>query len=176
MIRRMVASTRFCIALAAFGSLVSAVTLLLYGVAVVLTIVWDTLTGGDVSTSEAKRLSVEFIELTDLFLLGTVLYIVGIGLYDLFVDPGLPIPAWLHIDTLDDLKGKLIQVIVVLLSVTFLGRVVESTGDENILELGAAVALVIGALGLMLGVSARADGKDRERGDDAVRGETAPPA
>jgi len=117
----------------------------------------------------AKRLSVAFTERTDLFLLGTVLSIIGIGLYDLFGDPGPPIPAGLHIDTLDDLKGRLIQVIVVLLAVTFLGRVVGWTGDEYTLELGAAVALVIGALGLMLGVSARAGSEGGGR-RDAGRG------
>lgn len=155
MIQRLFASSRLFIAFAVLGSFVSAVTLLVYGTLVVFRLVWDTITAGDVSVSGAKHLTVEFIELTDLFLLGTTLYIVALGLYDLFVDPGLPVPAWLHIRDLDDLKAKLIQVIIVLLGVTFLGAVIEWDGDGAILELGAAIALVIAAFSLQLLASAR---------------------
>ena len=100
-----------------------------------------------------------------MLLLGTVLYIVALGLYDLFVDPGLPVPAWLHICSLDDLKSKPTQVIVVLLGVTFLGAAVEWDGGTDILELGVAVALVITALGLATLVG-RPRRRDDARSDD----------
>ena len=160
MARRILASSRYFVAVGVLGAFLSAVTLLVYGALATAEIVWDTVTAGEVSVDGAKHLSVEFIELTDALLLGTVLYIVALGLYDLFVDPGLPVPAWLHIRTLDDLKGKLVQVIVVLLGVTFLGAVVEWDGEAAILELGAAVALVIAALALTTLV-----GRDGRRDD-----------
>src|SRR2546430_666113 len=91
----------------------------------------------------------------DLFLLGTVLYIVALGLYELFIDDRLPMPAWLLIQDLDDLKNKLIGVVIVLLGVTFLGKVVTWDGDRNILFFGGASALVIIALGGFTAISAR---------------------
>jgi uncharacterized membrane protein YqhA len=39
----------------------------------------------------------------------------------LFIDSTLPVPMWLKIDTLDNLKAKLIGVVVTVLAVTFLG-------------------------------------------------------
>ena len=92
----------------------------------------------------------------DLFLLGTVLYIVAIGLYELFVDPGLPMPAWLRITTLDDLKERLLGVVGVLLAVTFLGSAVTWDGSANILALGLAVGVVLGVISLTIALLARA--------------------
>lgn len=160
MIRRILATSRYFVAFAALGSFLSSVTLLVYGTLAVVGVVWDTIREGEATVGGAKHLAVQFIELTDVFLLGTVLYIVALGLYDLFVDPGLPIPDWLHIRSLDDLKAKLIQVVVVLLGVSFLGAVVEEDRDGEILDLGAAVAVVIAALGLvaLVGRSSRKDG------------------
>ena len=149
MIRRILASSRFVIAFAVLGSFLAAVALIIYGFFTVLEIVWDMLQEHDVSTKEAKVRAVDFIELIDLFLLGTVLYIVALGLYELFVDQDLPMPGWLHITTLDDLKEKLIGVIIVLLGVTFLGDVVgETSHGVDILYLGLAIAAVIVALTL----------------------------
>ena len=170
MVRRILARSRYLIAVAALGSFLSAATLLVYGALAVVNVIWDTIGQGEATVDGSKGLAVQFIQLTDVFLLGTVLYIVALGLYDLFVDPGLPVPPWLHIRSLDDLKSKLVQVIVVLLGVTFLGAAVKWDGGGEIIELGAAVALVIAALGLATllsrlptGDKAPADGGAPER-------------
>jgi uncharacterized membrane protein YqhA len=96
------------------------------------------------------------VTIIDLFLLGTVLYIIAVGLYELFVDPGLPMPAWLRITTLDDLKERLLGVVVVLLAVTFLGSAVTWDGSVNILALGLAVGTVLGVVSLTIAILARA--------------------
>jgi uncharacterized membrane protein YqhA len=83
-------------------------------------------------------------------LLATVFYIIALGLYELFIDSSLPMPPWLEFHTLDDLKDKLLRVVVVLLAVLFLGQLVQWKGDTEILALGAAVALVIGAISFFL--------------------------
>ena len=90
------------------------------------------------------------IEVTDIILLGTVLYIVALGLYQLFIDQTLVLPRWLKVDDLADLKRDLIGVVVVLLGVSFLGEVVNWEGQDDILPLGAGIALVIAALGFNL--------------------------
>lgn len=55
-------------------------------------------------------------------------------------------PAWLVIASLDDLKSKLINIVVVALGVSFFGRVITWDGVTNLLPLGVA----IGALTLAL--------------------------
>ena len=76
--------------------------------------IWDTVTSSAIDVDHAKHLAVVFIELTDAFLLGTVLYIIALGLYQLFIDSSLPLPGWLRVNTIDQLKSKLVGVIVVL--------------------------------------------------------------
>jgi uncharacterized membrane protein YqhA len=94
----------------------------------------------------AKGLVLAFIELTDLFLLATVMYVIAIGLFELFVDDRLDLPEWLEIHNLDDLKQKLIGVLIVVMGVVFLGQVVTWDGERNLLTLGGGIALVIAAL------------------------------
>ncbi len=80
-----------------------------------------------VTESYGKTLIADSIALIDMFLLGTVLFIVAAGLYQLFVDSRVSLPAWLRITSLDDLKSLLTGVIIVALLVAFLGSAVTWT-------------------------------------------------
>jgi uncharacterized membrane protein YqhA len=90
--------------------------------------------------------------LTDLFLVGATLMIAAFGFYDLFIasmDAGgssLRLPAWLRMRDLNDLKARVISMVILVAAVTFADVAVESEGGLNTLYLGAAVALVIIAL------------------------------
>jgi uncharacterized membrane protein YqhA len=75
-----------------------------------------------------------------------VLYVVALGLFALFIDDRAPLPPWLEIHTIDDLKDKLIRVVIMVLSVVFVGQVVTWDGQRNLLPYGAGIALVIAAL------------------------------
>jgi uncharacterized membrane protein YqhA len=134
-------SSRYLILLAVVAAFVSAVTLLIFGVYETALTVWHVLNG-----EMPKSLAVTFIEIADALLLGVVLYIIALGLYELFIDDTIPVPAWLEIHTLDDLKGKLISVIVVVMGVLFLKQVVSWNGERNLLTYGGGIALVIAAL------------------------------
>jgi uncharacterized membrane protein YqhA len=83
------------------------------------------------------------IEIVDLFLLATVVQVVSLGLYQLYFDQDIRLPAWLKIETLDDLKAKLVGVVITVLAVYFLGQAVVWTTGIDILFLGGAVALVM---------------------------------
>jgi len=67
-------------------------------------------------------------------------------LYELFIDDTLPLPSWLEIHNLDDLKSKLIGVVVVVLGVLFLGQVIAWDGQRDLLGYGTAIALIVAAL------------------------------
>ena len=83
------------------------------------------------------------IEIVDLFLLATVVQVVSLGLYQLYFDQDIRLPAWLKIETLDDLKDKLVGVVITVLAVFFLGKAVVWSGGIDLLYLGAAVAVVM---------------------------------
>jgi len=159
-VQRLLGSSRWIILLAVIGAFFSAMVLLVYAAGVVFVTIKDLV--GDLHFNEkgAKELSVTFIQLVDLFLLGTVIYIIAIGLYELFIDDSLPMPGWLHIGTLDSLKEKLIGVVILLLGVTFLGQAVTWSGNENIIYFGGAIALVI--LGLVASMIVTRDDKSKD--------------
>ena len=132
-----------------------AATALVYGGVTTALIVVRTVRQGEFTDDGAKLLSVELVTMIDLFLLGTVLYIFSVGLYELFIDQGLPMPAWLRITTLDDLKERLLGVVAVLLAVTFLGSAVTWKGGMDILYLGIAIGVVLAVVSMTIAIMAR---------------------
>lgn len=155
MIRKFLEKSRYLILIAIAGSFLAATTLLLYGGTELVLLVGQTLTEAKFSAKGAKALALACIEIVDLFLLGTVFYIVALGLYELFIDEHLQVPAWLEIHDLDGLKNKLVGVVVVVLAVLFLGQIVTWDGERDLLGFGAAIALVIAALTWFLGLKGK---------------------
>ena len=148
------------IILAVIGSLLAACTLIIYGFLRVLSVIWELITEHDITEAREERLSIEFIELIDVFLIGVILLIVALGLYQLFIDEKLTLPPWLKIRTLDELKHRVIGVICVVLGVNFLSNVAEWTGGKDIVYLGVAIGIVLAALVLLL-----------KAGDDSIQEE-----
>jgi uncharacterized membrane protein YqhA len=157
MIRAVLNSSRYLVVIAVLGSLVAAIALFVYGAVETVSVVLDTAAMAQVSSKGAKVLALAFIEIVDLFLLGTVFLIIALGLYELFVDDGLNLPKWLLIRTLDDLKNKLAGVVVVVMAVLFLGHVVTWDGQRELVGFGVAVAAVIAALTWFLASMAKKD-------------------
>jgi uncharacterized membrane protein YqhA len=100
--------------------------------------------------AQVKYIAVGAIELIELFLLGTVLYVVALGLYQLFIDRDINLPEWLEVRTLDNLKERLLGTVIVILAVSFVGFAVTWDGSFTILALGGAVGLVIASLAFTL--------------------------
>ena len=150
MIRRILAGSRYLVIIAVLGAFLAAAALIIYGGLTTINILIEIFAHPTFTVAGAKHLAVESIEVIDLFLLATVLYIVSLGLYELFIDERLPVLPWLVITNLDDLKAKLTGVITVSLAVTFLAYVVEWDGNTNILALGVSVGVVLFALSFLL--------------------------
>ena len=146
MFNKALSASRFLIIVAVAGSLLAATTLIIYGGLEAVQLVANTIGEAELSRKSAKAIALEFIEIVDLFLLGTVFYIVALGLYELFIDQDVRLPDWLTIKTLDDLKDKLVAVVIVVLGVLFLGQVVSWDGERDLLGFGASIALVVAAL------------------------------
>src|SRR4029450_2915106 len=91
----------------------------------------------------------------DLFLLGTVMLIMALSLYELFFGSDLKLPARLEIHTFEDLKSNLVTVVIVVMAVTFLGQIVSWNGEADLFGFGVVVALVIAALNFYLWIVKR---------------------
>ena len=104
----------------------------------------------------------KLIKQADYALLATVLYVLALGLYSLFVDDRVPMPVWLRIHDLGHLKELLAGVVVVAIAVIFLGQALTWDGQSDLLGFGVASAAVIGALALFLWQAARERHMERE--------------
>jgi len=139
--RRFVELSRYVVVLPAFGSLLGAVTLMLIGTWEVFISIWGMFN----SSSPLKDTVVGVLTAVDTLLLATVLLVIGYGLYELFVDAEVKLPPWLEIKDLDDLKNKLIGVVVAIIGVDFLGQLVDNKSSNDLLLAGAGSgALVLG--------------------------------
>jgi len=93
-----------------------------------------------------KETIVDVLASIDAILLGTVLLVIGYGLYELFVDTNITVPDWLEINNLDDLKAKLIGVIVAIIAVIFVGELVDSESANDVMYYGIGSGAVVLAL------------------------------
>lgn len=137
---------RYMVILGVIGAFLAAISLFIYGGILTVQQIIETIQTGYVSSKGSKSLMLSFVEIADIFLLGTVMYIISTGLYELFIDDNIELPGWLEIHTLDDLKQKLVGVIVVVMAVVFLGHVIKWHGETEIVYYGAAIAFMVAAL------------------------------
>ncbi|MEO1409573.1 MAG: YqhA family protein [Bacteroidota bacterium] len=144
MFSRILSRSKFLLVIACIGILVLAIALLAIGAYKVYHAMAELFTNG--VPKESKAFLLNFIEIIDLFLLSTVFYVTSLGLYELFIDEEVPVPSWLHIKNIDDLKSKLISIVVVTLGVLFLGRVISWDGQSDLMGYGLGVGAVIFAL------------------------------
>jgi uncharacterized membrane protein YqhA len=150
MLRRTLASSRYIVFIAVVATLVASVALILYEAIVVAEVVFDTIRGGGILPITGKALAIGVIEAIDVFLIAIVALIIGLGLYALFVDDSLPLPRWLEIHDLEDLKMQLVRIVIAVLAVLFLREAVERAGSLDLLKLAAALALMIAVLTFFL--------------------------
>ena len=92
------------------------------------------------------------MELSMTALIGVILLIVALGLFQLFIDEKSTLPPWLKVHNLDELKHRVIGVICVVLGVNFLSNAAEWNGGHDILYYGAAIGIVLIALVMLLKV------------------------
>jgi len=170
MIARMVASSRFFVLVATVSLFLAFMAVMVSTLIVTVMTILDTAHRGGLSQNEMIG---KLIKQADYALLATVLYVLALGLYSLFVDDRVPMPAWLRIHDLGHLKELLAGVVVVAIAVIFLGQALTWDGVTDLLAPGLASAAVIAALALFLWQAARE--RQMTAGDDAGDGAAAAP-
>ena len=139
--KRIMGLTRYAVFVPAIASLIGALLLMAQGSWAMLMAVIDSVSNG----YGLKETIVEVLTAVDAILLGTVLLVIGYGLYELFIDADLDVPQWLRVYDLDDLKSKLIGVVVAIVAVVFVGVFVDSNRASDVISYGVgAGALVVG--------------------------------
>jgi len=139
--KKLLGLTRYVVFVPAIASIFGAILLMGQGSWAILQVVFDALS----NEYGLKETIVEVLTAVDAILLGTVLLVIGYGLYELFIDTEIEVPLWLRVEDLDDLKSKLIGVVVAILAVVFVGVFVDSNRSDDVISYGVgAGALVVG--------------------------------
>jgi uncharacterized membrane protein YqhA len=113
--KKVLGYTRYAVLVPALASILGALLLMAQGSYEMVLVIIDAVS----SESSLKESIVYVLTAVDAILLGTVLLVIGYGLYELFIDAELDVPLWLRVDDLDDLKSKLIGVVVAIIAVVF---------------------------------------------------------
>ena len=140
--RKLVGYSRFMAVVPSVGLFVSSIALTIATLISTVVVTVEAATGH----LSIQDMLVEYIEYADFYLLAVVLYIMSVGLYSLFIDDGIDMPSWLQIHNLDDLKEKLVGVIVVVMGVYFLGLLIHGAQSVDLLLKGIGICAVIFAL------------------------------
>ena len=138
--------TRFIATVPAIGLLIAAVVLAVGTLIALLISTYEYVTGA----IDLHGLAIEYVEDADAFLLAVALYILSIGLVNLFVTENIPLPKWLEFHNFDDLKERLTSVIIVMIGVFFLGHVLKGAQGIDTLWIGLACAAIIVALSFFM--------------------------
>ena len=143
--------SKWLFSLAVIGTGITSAVLFIYGFLLSLSGVYFAVASFSFDLHAVQDFLARSIEIIDIFLVATVFYLISMGLYELFIAKA-PLPGWVEIRTLDDLKTKLLGLIVIALAVIFLGAALTLSKGISILEFGAAVAVMIVAISAYLWV------------------------
>ena len=158
-IQRFVSWSRYIILIDVIGLFAAFVALMVSSVWHTFRVIWEAAFGDGINQ---KELVGSLVQQADTALLAAVFYVIALGLYSLFVDDDIPMPKWLRVRNLGDLKELLASVVIVVVAVIFLGFALTWDGVENLLIIGLSSAAVIAALALFLWTT----GKERAHQDE----------
>ncbi len=142
---RAIGRSRFVVLFAVFAVLLVAIALFLLGMLQAMLGVWHAtqqVWHGQISTTD---LTVEFLEIVSTMLKAVVFYIIGVGLYGLFIAP-LNLTVSLGVESLSDLESEVVSVVIVILGVTFLEHFIRWQEPVETLQFAVGMALAVAAL------------------------------
>ncbi len=105
-----------------------------------------------VDHGDETKVILKALKSIDMVLLGVVFFIMGVGLFELFVASIDNLPEWLIIKDIDQLKTMLVKVIIVVMAVSFAGRIISWDGESDIMGYGLGLGAVIFAMAYFLRV------------------------
>ncbi len=139
--RKLLEKSNYLVLIAVFSSLLASVAAFVWGAVKSVKVIIDII----VNIGSESNFTVPLIEVMDIFLIATVLFIFSLGMYELFIGK-LSLPQWLVIKNLHDLKVKLSSVVIMVMGIHFLKHLVEWQDPQGTLFFGLSVAVVSAAL------------------------------
>lgn len=149
--------TRLIVELGVLSSLVFSLALFLAAIAQAYQTIGEAFKNlGEPDTT--KNLLIAAVEQADTLLVGVALLMIAFGLQTLFVGRIRNLPTWLQVRSFDDLKQRLLGVVVTALAVRFFAVALEWKSGTDILSYGVAIAAVMLAIGAYSAVLDRLHG------------------
>lgn len=142
---RFIGRSRVVVVVAVVAVLVSAFSIFLLGAWLALHNTWQAWAGVLAGELESTDLTIRFLQIVTLMLKAVFFYLIGVGLYSLFISP-LNVTVALGVETLNDLETKVISVVIVIMGVHFLEHFIQSSDPAVTLQQAASLALVVAAL------------------------------
>jgi uncharacterized membrane protein YqhA len=142
--RKILGLTRYAVIVPSIASIIGALLLMAQGSISIMIVIVDAV----INDAYLKDTIVDVLTAVDAILLGTVLLVIGYGLYELFVDTRLEVPTWLQVRDLDDLKSKLIGVVVAIVAVVFVGVFVDTNRAADVVSYGLGAGALVAGLAL----------------------------
>jgi uncharacterized membrane protein YqhA len=161
--------TRFVVLLAVVSVILLSIALFAVGAAIAIRGTWQAIMSIVSGDLEGTALSVEMLEIVTVILKAVVFYLIGVGLYSLFIAP-LNLTTALGLSSLNDLEIKIVSVVIVILAVTYLEHFIRWQEPVEVLLYGFSLALVVAALVFFQMHSHASSRADQDR-DIAARSE-----
>lgn len=167
LLARVIGRSRLVVMVAVLAVLAAAFSFFLLGAVLAARGIWSAWSGAFSGDIDSTALTVQFLEIVTVMLKAVFFYLVGVGLYSLFISP-LNLTVALGVKTLSDLEAKIISVVIVILAVSFMEHYIESRGEMTVLISSGALAAAVIAL-VVFQWHAHSAGKDHS---DQRPGET----
>lgn len=142
---RLIGRSRLIVVVAVVAVLLAAFSLFLLGAYIAIEnvyVAWRGVVFGDV---ESTDLTVRFLEIVTVMLKAVFFYLIGVGLFSLFISP-LNVTVALGVETLNDLETKVISVVIVIMGVHFLEHFIQWVDPMVTLQHAASLGIVVAAL------------------------------
>lgn len=138
-LRKVLGPARYIAIIAVIGLLVTSVSTFGWSVARTVLFVSD-LFEGKWRTDEQV---IALLKTIDIYLLALIQFIMVIGLYELFIGE-LDVPDWLKIDSIDDLKKSIIDILVIFVAVKGIEGLLKQKDPLDALTfVGASSSLIL---------------------------------
>lgn len=144
---RVMGATRYIMFAAVLAIMFGATILLIIGSVDMISGVWEQISSGNASEDNVRLILIESV---DTILISTVLYVIAVGLYQLFIHPSLDLPDWLQTKDVSELEQRLSGMVVTILGVIFLTSAIDGSNGSDLLYLGLAIAAVIIGISIFL--------------------------
>lgn len=162
---RAIGRSRYIVLLSVLAVLLVSLSLFLQGTVLAVESVWRTWADLLAGHADHTHLTLAFLEIVSVMLEAVVFYIIGIGLYSLFIAP-MHVTVALGVESLNDLEERVVSVIIAILAINFLEHFIEWRKPLETLEFGAALAVVVAALVAFQSFSHRATEDEKRRSHD----------